>query len=232
MMVFLLGITVALSIIFVDIPLSHKVKKEKQVAACVIRDGVSPIEKLATETFALPYLRARYDTVIYYNQNIPFKDINTKYEDEQMENALKTALSYKKADIYLLSHGNRYYRYVEFLSNKNHIRYVYNSGCTNAYQHTYWTNEIGAQAYLAHTGKLSLSPFFFIRFIRHWRTPETMNTAITEANQGMKLSLKWINQCYKRNLNLVEQSQGVLYERKETLKKQNLSTTSIYDKAW
>jgi hypothetical protein len=158
-----------------DIPRSKR-------AVLAIRDSVPSYEQFGTEIFTEPYLNAYYDESYYFTQ---------KGRDDQKELILESlkrlTTNYDCVDIFILAHTNPYLYWFESLPKnlRKKIRLVYNTGCRNANQGNRWL-ELGAEAYIGHQGKTSLSPFFYVYFLRRWVSGYRLDVAVKEANKIAK----------------------------------------------
>lgn len=153
---------------------SHKSKR----AVLAIRDSVPSYEQFGTEIFTEPYLKAYYDQSYYFTQ----KGRNDQKEII-LESLERLTTSYDCVDIFILAHTNPYLYWFESLPKKlrKKIRLVYNTGCKNANQGKRWL-KLGVDAYIGHKGKTSLSPFFYVYFLRRWVSGYRLDRAVKESN--------------------------------------------------
>ncbi len=154
-------------------------------AVLAIRDSVPSFQQFGTEIFTAPYLEAYYDKAYYFTQK-------TKKDQKELIVASLERLTeeYESVDIFLLAHTNRYLYWFEALPPERFkkIRLVYNTGCRNAKQGDRWL-ELGADAYIGHRGKTSLSPFFFVYFLRRWVSGYSLEQAVEESNRFAKTEI-------------------------------------------
>ncbi len=157
--------------------------KERR-AAVAIRDNVTPFQKWGSRNFTWSYLRRYYDTAWYFTQS---DSDNCK---PAFLSCLDKALErYEEVDLFLLSHGNPFVRWVAELPSqrRSHIRLVYNTGCRNLQQGPLWLS-LGVKAYVGHPGD-SASPVFYVFFLRRWTRGATLQEAMDESNRLMRSTL-------------------------------------------
>jgi len=154
-------------------------------AALAIRDDVFPFLQWGTRLFTQPYLRKYYAEYWYF----------TQAADGQHEHEFTAALAhalatYPNVDLYLLAHTNKYIKWVETLpeSQRQRIRFVYNTGCYNEKQGPDWL-ALGANTYIGHPG-VSLSPFFYFFLLRHWTQGATLAETLELGNRRMCLKFR------------------------------------------
>jgi hypothetical protein len=147
-------------------------------AAVAIRDDVTPFQKWGSREFTLPYLECYYDRAWY----ITLSGDQSQVRD--FVSSVRTALAeYTAVDLYLLAHSNSLIRWVETIpeSDRRRLRLVYNTGCTDLQQGPEWL-ELGAKAYVGHAGE-SLSPVFYVYFLRRWTRGDRLDEAVGEGNR-------------------------------------------------
>jgi hypothetical protein len=152
----------------------------EQRAALAIRDNVIPFYKWGTLLFTRQYLNRYYAESWYFTQNE-----KGACKDEFIAALSKALDKYPAVDLYLLAHSNKYIEWVESLSEaqRQHIRFVYNTGCHNQSQGETWL-ALGADAYIGHPGE-SDSPFFYYHLLRHWTRGETLAESLELGNRRM-----------------------------------------------
>lgn len=148
-------------------------------AVLAIRDSVPSYEQFGTEIFTEPYLNAYYDESYFFTQ----KGRNDQKE-LILESLKRLTTNYDCVDIFILAHTNPYLYWFETLPKnlRQKIRLVYNTGCQNADQGERWL-KLGTKAYIGHKGKTSLSPFFYVYFLRRWVSGHRLNIAVKESNK-------------------------------------------------
>jgi hypothetical protein len=151
-------------------------------AVLAIRDSVPSYEQFGTELFTEPYLSAYYDESYFFTQ----KGRNDQKE-LILESLKRLTTNYDCVDIFILAHTNPYLYWFEGLPKhlRQKIRLVYNTGCRNADQGKGWL-KLGAKAYIGHKGKTSLSPFFYVYFLRRWVSGLRLDIAVKESNKIAK----------------------------------------------
>jgi hypothetical protein len=180
-------------------------------AALAIRDNVTPFQKWGSKQFTLPCLNAGYDAAWYFTQN---RRGGSKEEFlKQLEAALE---KYPEVDLYLLAHSNHYLDWVTELPTaaRSHLRFVYNTGCWDIKQGTRWL-DLGARAYIGHPGE-SASPLFYFHFLRRWMRGQTLDEAMKEGNQLMRLELDRAEALFAGRLNaakIFKESEGMGFGR-------------------
>jgi len=154
-------------------------------AVLAIRDSVPSFQQFGTELFTNPYLEAYYDESYYFTQK-------TRLDQKELIMASLERLTkkYETVDIFILAHTNRYLYWFKKLPAKlrKKIHLVYNTGCHNAGQGKSWL-KLGADAYVGHKGKTSLSPFFYVYFLRRWVSGYSLNQAVEESNNRAKIEI-------------------------------------------
>ncbi len=184
-------------------------------AVLAIRDSVASFEQFGTELFTAPYLDAYYDKSCYFTQK-------TKLDKQKLivQTLEQLCQSYQSVDIFLLAHTNRYIKWFRNIpdSLRTKIRLVYNTGCHNANQGDKWLH-LGADAYIGHKGKCSLSPFFYVYFLRRWVSGYGLQTAVNASNAKAELEIKFLETFLPNadTMNYVEQSYGHLYGSKKLI---------------
>lgn len=151
--------------------------KERR-AAVAIRDDVTPFQKWGSREFTLPYVEGYYDRAWYFTLSGDQSQIH------DFVAAVRTALSeYPAVDLYLLAHSNELVRWVGTVSeaDRTRLRLVYNTGCTDLKQGPQWL-ALGAKAYVGHAGQ-SLSPVFYVYFLRRWTRGERLDEAVGDGNR-------------------------------------------------
>lgn len=181
----LIFIIASLFLFFItDFPLQAGKKSGLKIktAAIAIRDNVIPFQKFGTQLFTCPYLEKHYDTLFYFTQ------YSQGDKQEKFIRSLEYALAnYDQTDMYLLAHSNNYYSWLSEIDTAliHKIRMVYNTGCSNAYQADEWLNA-GVSAYVAHTGKSSMSPVFYFYFLRYWTQDGSLLQVVEKSNDATK----------------------------------------------
>lgn len=178
-------------------------------AVLAIRDSVPSFQQFGTELFTDPYLEAYYDKVYYFTQK------SSLDQKELIVASLeKLTQNYETVDIFLLAHTNRYLYWFKTLKPKQlkKIRLVYNTGCHNAEQGKDWL-KLGADAYIGHQGKTSLSPFFYVYFLRRWVSGYALQQAVEESNKMAKTEIDLLKDLLPDpgEMDYVEQTYGHLF---------------------
>lgn len=186
-----------------------RIKPAERKAAIAIRDNVIPFQKYGTRLFTLPYLKKGYSEVVYL----------TTYEKEEkkkefIEGLTRLLENNDAVDIFLLAHGNSYYRWVEEIDTalRKKIRLVYNTGCSGAQQALLW-QRLGARSYVAHISEESISPVFYFYFLRRWAAGRPLAKAAAEANLQMLHNLEKLHTGVPATV--LNQSMGICFGQKD-----------------
>lgn len=156
-------------------------------AAVALRDHVIPFQKWGTKLFTLPHLEESYDRVYYLTQET-FGD-----KREELAAAVADALAtHDHVDLFLLAHGNRFVDWLDGIDPvaRQKLRLVYNTGCGGADQGEDWI-ALGADAYVGHPALQSLSPVFYVFFLRRWVRGHGLADAVDAANRAAHRRLGW-----------------------------------------
>jgi hypothetical protein len=171
-------LTLLCVIYFSDRPLSFSSVRHKKIAAIALRDNVSPLEKRGSALFTVPYLEKYYSDFNYLEAKNDW--VTTREFKPYAEQLLKNADS---LDVYILSHGNKFYEWFYSMDPEvtKKIRMVYNSGCENDSQCIEY-KKFGIKYYVGHTGELSLSPVFYVYFLRRMFSESSVASAVEKSN--------------------------------------------------
>lgn len=156
-------------------------------AAVALRDHVIPFQKWGTKLFTVPHLEESYDHVAYLTQSAP----GDKRDD--VVAALEQALTrFDDVDLFLLAHGNRFVEWVEAIDPalRARLRLVYNTGCGGARQAEEWL-AVGADVYVGHPAIQSISPAFYLFFLRRWTRGWPLVESVEAANRAAARRLAW-----------------------------------------
>ena len=156
-------------------------------AAVALRDHVIPFQKWGTKLFTVPHLEEGYDHVAYLTQASPGD------RRPEMVAALEQALArYDDVDLFLLAHGNRFVEWVEAIDPalRAKLRLVYNTGCGGARQAEEWL-AVGADVYVGHPAIQSISPAFYLFFLRRWVRGWPLAESVEAANRSAARRLAW-----------------------------------------
>ena len=150
-------------------------------AAIAFRDDVPGYQKLASEKYALHYLDGTYDSVEYVEATA-----TDDGEARLLAAITKAAGKNDTVDLFFLSHGNAYDRWISTLSpaTRLKLRLVYNTGAGNARQGSAWLG-LGARAYVGHPGG-NVAPLFLTYFLPRWVKGVDLRTAVDESNTETK----------------------------------------------
>jgi hypothetical protein len=172
---------------FGDLPLADErpapgARLERR-AAVALRDHVNPFFKHGSKLFTLPILERSYDEVAYFTQYSHYDQL-----PELVQRLRELLRRNDHVDIFLLVHGSK--PYVLWLDGiepelRAKVRLVYNTGCGDARQANDWL-ERGAAAYVSHPGRLSISPLFYVYFLRRWVRGRSLGSAVEESNERME----------------------------------------------
>lgn len=158
--------------------------KMQKRAAIAIRDHVNPFQKWGTQLFVQPTLQRGYHKVHYFTQ---FSRYDIK--DEYVATLRRALQRHDVVDIFLYIHSSSRYLYWTMLHIKpklrQKLRLVYNTGCGNMNQGKSWLR-IGADAYVGHAGRRSVSPVFAVFFARRWIVGVPLGEAVKQANAAAK----------------------------------------------
>jgi hypothetical protein len=177
----------AIVIVFVERPLSFTSFKEKNFSAIAIRDNVSSFEKRGSALFTIPYLKKFYNDFYYLEANkdwIPAREF-VPYAEKLLQHS-------DSLDVYILSHGNLFYQWfysMDSVSRKK-IRLVYNTGCANDSQCVVY-RDFGIKNYVGHSGENSLSPVFYIYFLRRMFTTTDLKNVVSRSNERTEKVLNY-----------------------------------------
>lgn len=178
-------------------------------AVLAIRDSVPYFQQFGTELFTEPYLKNYYARSYYFTQS-------TKLDQKELivSSLKRLTQEYDCVDIFLLAHTNRYLYWFEHLPAdlRQKIRLVYNTGCHNAEQGDRWL-AMGADAYIGHKGKTSLSPFFYVYFLRRWVSGYALEEAVESSNSIAKQQITRLNPYLPKptEMDYVEQTHAHLF---------------------
>lgn len=178
---FLLAVAFVLSVTEVPVAGRKPATPGARRAAVALRDNVSPFQKWGSRNFTIDNLNAAYDRTWYFTQN---PEYNRKAE--VLEALNRALVEYDAVDLFLLAHGNRFYEWVREIpaERRAKLRLVYNTGCENLDQHRMWL-ALGAKTYVGHPG-VSMSPIFYVYFLRRWTSGWTVAEATREGNLRMR----------------------------------------------
>ena len=157
-------------------------------AALAIRDHVPAYQKYGTRLFTEKTLHDAYDEAVYL--------VESEYGHEHAELAPElTRLLERHAsvDLFLLAHGNNYSDQLELVPShlRHKLRLVYNTGCAGAGHADRWL-QAGATTYLGHEADRSISPLFYLYFLRRWARGESLEAAVRSANERAGQRLSWL----------------------------------------
>lgn len=181
---FLFAVAVVVTVTEVPVFRRKPVSPPVRCAAIALRDNVTPFQKWGSRTFTIDNLVTAYSRTWYFTQTA---ENNQKIE---LLAALDRALTeYDAVDLFLLAHGNRFVEWVREIpaEKRNRLRLVYNTGCENLDQNRLWL-AIGAKTYVGHPG-VSMSPIFYVYFLRRWTRGWTVAEAVREGNTRMRGTL-------------------------------------------
>lgn len=184
-------------------------KEKEHGAVFVIRDSVPAYQRFFTAYFIKDYLGRYYDDVVYECQES--QEGAPKHTMNRLQELLK---KYEKVDILIMAHTNQYQLWLTNISPKlrSRIRLVYNSGCTNAHQYKEWLG-LGISVYVGHKGRVSLSPFFFISFLRKWVNGKPLQYAVNSANSLLPIQIAYFDHIVPKQYDVcfVNQTRAYMY---------------------
>lgn len=157
-------------------------------AAVAIRDHVIPFQKWGTKMFTVPHLEESYDRVYYFTQRFRGD------RKDELTSALEEALrKHDHVDLFLLAHGNHFIYWVEQIEPalRDKLRLVYNTGCGQSTQGNSWL-AVGADAYVGHPSRRSVSPAFYYFFLRRWARGYSLADAVSAGNASASRRLGWL----------------------------------------
>ena len=164
-------------VLTVGCALTVSVPKRGTAAAVALRDAVPRYQQLGTEYFTAPRLEGAYAKSWYL----------TATPENAQHDAFVAALSeatrdHADADVFLLAHGNAYYRWVAELppGQRAHIRLVYDTGGGSASHGVTWL-ALGVKAFVGHPGG-NVAPLFYVKFLPRWLAGEKLASAVAAAN--------------------------------------------------
>lgn len=181
----------ALAVVIVagDLPLrAHRdLDSGRSRAAVALRDHVIPFQQWGTKLFTLPHLESAYDHVYYLTEAIPGDQHDAMVAD--LEQALREN---DEVDLFLLAHSNRFIYWASEVPPelREKLRLVYNTGCGDAVQGPSWL-ALGARAYVGHPSSHSLSPIFYVYFLRRWVRGWSLGDAVSAANGEAHRRVTW-----------------------------------------
>jgi hypothetical protein len=139
-------------------------RRAPRIAAIAVRDDVSAFQELGTALFTRPALERSYGEVVYLTlgpERASWEDASRALE--------RLGGEYERVDIFLLTHGNfvtRLFAATE-AARAGKIGLVYHTGCGNAYEASRWL-ALGARTFIGHRGPRSMSPVYYVAFLRRW----------------------------------------------------------------
>lgn len=195
-----LAIGLALVFYMSDTPMFSR--SEKKGAAIAIRDNVSKFEKNGSLIFSRVCFDRKYVKSIYFTQN--FQDEHKQAFTDSLSALLK---NYEEVDVYVLAHTNEYFIWLANVDPelRKKINFAYNTGCGNFDQYNIY-KDLGADAYIGHKGRESLSPIFYFYFLRRYCSGIETGEATEQANEKVLKVLKVMDRA-----NEITEHEGLLY---------------------
>ena len=180
---------ISLFVVFLltDFPLSFsKSFRTKKISAIAIRDNVSAFEKRGSALFTIPYLKKYYFDFTYVEAKHNW--IGAADFRRPAEKLLEKCDS---LDVYILSHGNYFYQWFYGMDSslRKKIRLVYNTGCDNDSQYVMYKEQM-VSYYVGHTGEKSLSPIFYVYFLRRMFSENSIESIVRESNVSTENKLR------------------------------------------
>jgi len=200
-------------ILLSDKPFHFHKKNDKKyfLSAIVIRDNVTPFQKIGSRIFTVPYLREKYGHYAYFTQY--YKDDKKEAFTDSLYRFLNR---YDSVDLYLLAHANYYYSWLDTFPKNllKKIRMVYNTGCGDANQANLWLS-MGVSSYIGHNGLKSQSPVFYFFFLRRITASDNIKTAVEDANLMTERFFSIFSFFYWQfsQTDLIEGTKGILYKK-------------------
>lgn len=174
---------ILLTLVFDTTPPTLRIQNPNtQIAAVAYRDNVIPFQKFGSKLFTVPAIETYYDGAYYVT------DRGLGGGRGKFLAALHAATTeYDAVDLFLLAHSNQIVRWLEAFppEQRQKIRLVYNTGCRDAYQADAWMR-LGVRTYVGHPGRASVSPVFYVYFLRRWIRGHSAIDATRVANQKMR----------------------------------------------
>lgn len=154
-------------------------------AALVYRDRENAFFQWGTRIYTEPLLARHYAEVVYITER-------ERADRGRLFEAAGAMLSaYAAVDVFLAVHGERALRRgFGRLANRERLRLVYSTGCADARYGDAWI-ALGADAFVGHDGRMSVSPLFYVYFLRRWIEGHSLADAVQQANAQMKNRLWW-----------------------------------------
>lgn len=148
-------------------------------AALAYRDREIPFFQWGTQIFTQPLLEDHYAEVRYITER-------QRGDRRLLFSAAADLLAkYESVDVFLAVHGERRLRRgFRHLPHRERLRLVYSTGCADARFGQDWL-DLGADAFVGHDGVLSVSPLFYVYFLRRWVEGLPLVTAVEQANAQM-----------------------------------------------
>lgn len=174
----LLLAAITLVSVVIERPLAFTAHRAEKIAAIALRDNVSPFEKRGSALFTIPYLKKFYGRFTYLEAE---QDWVTP--GEFCPHAEKLLQQSDSLDVFILSHGNVFYEWFSHMDTalRKRVRLVYNTGCNNDSQCVAYKKR-DARFYVGHTGENSLSPVFYVYFLRRLFWSKNIPAAVEAAN--------------------------------------------------
>ncbi|MBC7862960.1 MAG: hypothetical protein IAF38_08285 [Bacteroidia bacterium] len=170
------------SVIVTDYPLSFSSLSKKNISAIVLRDNVSPLQKRGTAWLTFHYFEQYYAEFDYIETS--HRHFYKPDQKEFIYNLNRLLKSSDSVDVFFLAHGNFYYEMLNEVDSvlRKKIRMAYNSGCGNNDQCLYYQKQ-KVNYYVAHSGDNSISPVFYIFFIRRLFSEPGLAQAVKKSNE-------------------------------------------------
>lgn len=154
-------------------------------AALVYRDRENAFFQWGTRIYTEPLLTPHYAKVVYITER------QRSDRARVFEAAGALLRDYAEVDVFLAVHGERALRRgFKMLPHRERLRLVYSTGCADARYGAAWT-ALGADAFVGHDGRMSVSPLFYVYFLRRWIEGHPLAEAVQQANAQMKTRLWW-----------------------------------------
>lgn len=154
-------------------------------AALVYRDRENAFFQWGTRIYTEPLLTPHYAEVIYVTER-------RRGDRARLLTAARGLLDrHGQVDVFLAVHGSRGLHHdFKRLPNRDRLGLVYSTGCADGRFGDRWL-QAGADAFVGHDGQWSVSPLFYVYFLRRWIEGHPLADAVAQANAQMRLRLGW-----------------------------------------
>jgi hypothetical protein len=155
-------------------------------AALAIRDRANPFFQQGTKLFTVPNLERGYAEVSYWTQ----REHHAAYHDDIAGTLARLLREYEHVDVWLSVYAGK--PWWELLEGAERApRLVYSTGGADVRFASEWLDR-GVQTYVSHAGIYSVSPIFYVYFLRRWLGGQTVEDAVRVANARVEPRLTFL----------------------------------------